>query len=1040
MLTKSTSRCTRVTAKRLACGTGVAIALSIVSCRTPPPPPPVLHGGEVHGYVVSSGDDRSKVPLIRLPNIRVFLKDLTRNTVTPKVTTNTHGYFAIPRQSPGRYQLCLEGDGFIATCDNALISIAGETIVLDHEAVIAPETGVLHGTVLFGGKPPRWCYQESQQFGTLVAAKVTLVNAGGTVVAGPVTGNSSGQYVLPKVPAAGGYRIAAVCDSGTTTRAVSLTAADLTGASAFDLTSTNVAPVILGMRATLAGQDVRRASPGDVVKVTVAAEDRDHDPLHYKWADSNASITSVDAPSIDWKLPAVGSTNILWVQVSDGKGGFATDRITIQTGANQVPISGIVTNRATGAPIDQADVIVNGTAVKTNAAGAFFVGVPERKRYVINVKKPTFALLSRIVYGAASGLDLKLDPAQHTTFDAGQGGRTVYERKVSADVTFKSGSLVDTKGAAAVGPVHSYVFAYDLTQPNAIPGDGAAIYQGRNTTMVSYGALDVAVTDGGGQPLALAPGATADIGLTIHPPALATAPATIPLFTFNETTGIWVEDGTLTKSGNRYVGTVKHFSAFNADTVFSNTSCIKMTVFDAVDPNKGIPPFPFKLHVSYTSPAGGPNHNDFPVTEKVNGLFRVPPNISVTLEIHPNSGPDTVMQSLTVNSGGPDGSADGFPDFPYGDCKGFDPASTATGKPVILSVDLPPHDVPYLDVPPAGTDAATTAYYTTLGAIGGTARDTFTHWKATNGFNDNPAVLVAGEANAMYYNNGDLQFGRDMHCRQQNATTGQAACYVSNYGTGPAGPADVAIHDAILKQNVIATVAMEYDGTTNPDSVQFYAYKADNTLFKNPALDSEGNKFLPQLCLACHGGSFNGSAKVEGASFLPFDVFSFLYDQVQGFSLNNQQAQLRRLNAIISATKPNNTNANDPIRGLINGLYPCGVNTAGCNASDSPPFVPSGWSGKPDLYRNVPRKDCRTCHVAQPSYLDWTSLSQMTGGLKNQIQRYVCDPSTSPTRNHFMPHGEVPFKTFWFSTDPNSPTFLADPGTGIGLTGGTCLK
>ena len=144
---------------------------------------------------MSGGNDRSRVPLIRLPNIRVFLKDLTRNTTTPKVTTNTHGYFAIPRQSPGRYQLCLEGDGFIATCDPALISIAGETIILDHEAAIAPEPGVLHGTVLFGGKPPRWCYQESQQFGTLVAAKVTLVNAGGTAVAGPVTGNSSGQYV-----------------------------------------------------------------------------------------------------------------------------------------------------------------------------------------------------------------------------------------------------------------------------------------------------------------------------------------------------------------------------------------------------------------------------------------------------------------------------------------------------------------------------------------------------------------------------------------------------------------------------------------------------------------------------------------------------------------------------------------------------------------------------------------------------------------------------------------------------------------------------
>ena len=475
---------------------------------------------------------------------------------------------------------------------------------------------------------------------------------------------------------------------------------------------------------------------------------------------------------------------------------------------------------------------------------------------------------------------------------------------------------------------------------------------------------------------------------------------------------------------------MKHFSAFNADTVFSDTACIKMTVFDGVAPDKGIPPFPFTLRVSYASPNGGPNHNDFQVTEKVNGLFRVPKNIDVTLEIHPGSGPDTVMQTLLVKSGAPDGSSDGFPDFPYGDCKGF-PASGVAGDPVILAVDLPAHDVPYLGMPPLGSDALTTAYYTTLGAIGGTARDTFTHWKATNGFNDSPAVPTAGEANAMYYNNGDLQFGRDMHCRQDAA---KVACYVSNYGTGPAGPPDLAIHDAIHKVNVIATVAMEYDGTSNLDAVQFYAYKADNTLFKNPALDSEGAKFLPQLCLACHGGSFNGSAKVEGASFLPFDVFSFEYDKVEGFSLSNQQAQLRRLNAMIANTQPNHANANDPIKALINGLYPCGVNTAGCNATDTP-YTPPGFAAKPALYQNVPRRYCRTCHTAQPSYLDWTALQQMID-FKPLIQSKVCAAGS----NHFMPHAEVPFKAFWFSTNPNGPKVLGDPTTGIGLISDNCQK
>ena len=218
MLTMSTSRRLLI-AKQLMGGIGVAVALSILSCQRPAPAPkPQLppQGGEVHGFVATAANDRTKLPAIRLPNIRVFLKNLTQNTVTPPVTTNTHGYFAIPRQPPGRYELCMEGPGFIAGCDPAPIAIAGETIVLNHDALIAPEAGVVRGTVLFSGKPARKCYEESSQFNTLVAAKVSLTNPGGAVVLGPVTGNSEGQYVLPKVPAAGSYRIVATCDGAST--------------------------------------------------------------------------------------------------------------------------------------------------------------------------------------------------------------------------------------------------------------------------------------------------------------------------------------------------------------------------------------------------------------------------------------------------------------------------------------------------------------------------------------------------------------------------------------------------------------------------------------------------------------------------------------------------------------------------------------------------------------------------------------------------------------------------------------------------------
>jgi hypothetical protein len=58
---------------------------------------------------------------------------------------------------------------------------------------------------------------------------------------------------------------------------------------------------------------------------------------------------------------------------------------------------------------------------------------------------------------------------------------------------------------------------------------------------------------------------------------LTNAPATIPLWYFNDTLGIWKEEGTATKQGNNYVGSVSHFSFWNCD-VPSNFVNLKMTL------------------------------------------------------------------------------------------------------------------------------------------------------------------------------------------------------------------------------------------------------------------------------------------------------------------------------------------------------------------------------------------------------------------------------------------------------------------------------
>jgi hypothetical protein len=68
------------------------------------------------------------------------------------------------------------------------------------------------------------------------------------------------------------------------------------------------------------------------------------------------------------------------------------------------------------------------------------------------------------------------------------------------------------------------------------------------------------------------------------PPTTSGPPATIPLFYFNETTALWVQEGTATLAGTApnqyYEGTVSHFTYWNADQVTTTIRVIGCTQDD----------------------------------------------------------------------------------------------------------------------------------------------------------------------------------------------------------------------------------------------------------------------------------------------------------------------------------------------------------------------------------------------------------------------------------------------------------------------------
>lgn len=315
-------------------------------------------------------------------------------------------------------------------------------------------------------------------------------------------------------------------------------------------------------------------------------------------------------------------------------------------------------------------------------------------------------------------------------------------------------------------------------------------------------------------------------------------------------------------------------------------------------------------------------------------------------------------------------------------------------------------------------------------------RTTLTDFYAVAGFNPDGT----GGTRASYMNDNDLGFGRDMHFIQ---TGGFMFSYVTNYLNNPTDPNTCVVQDPQNAQlaadqtasNVTATVVMEWapvgwqGPSTSPGSIQgqtpfvkFFVYDPAGNRINAAALDPYGAKFVPNLCLNCHGGTGNGwdtssssnSANV-GASFLPFDLETYKYP-----STGIDYAAFQTLNNFVNDTQPASA-----ITELIDGWY------AGSGNQPNPLFIPPGWqnNGAPPLtnqdlsvmYYYIVARSCRTCHVSftdAPAWDTWTD-SNGNGFLDNASGIVSLVQS-----NGFMPHAFVGYNNMWtndFWPDPNTP-------------------
>jgi hypothetical protein len=156
------------------------------------------------------------------------------------------------------------------------------------------------------------------------------------------------------------------------------------------------------------------------------------------------------------------------------------------------------------------------------------------------------------------------------SFDAASGGKVTLSR---GSVSLPAAGVMKADSTPYSGTVSVSSYYIDPTSPTVseiMPGDLRGITtDGEQRGLKSFAMMAVELEGAAGEKLQIAPGKEAILTFAIPVSLQAEAPATIPLWYFDEVKGLWQEQGTAIRQGSSYVGTVSHFSFWNCDAPFS---------------------------------------------------------------------------------------------------------------------------------------------------------------------------------------------------------------------------------------------------------------------------------------------------------------------------------------------------------------------------------------------------------------------------------------------------------------------------------------
>ncbi|MEZ4888727.1 MAG: hypothetical protein R3E32_28635 [Chitinophagales bacterium] len=139
----------------------------------------------------------------------------------------------------------------------------------------------------------------------------------------------------------------------------------------------------------------------------------------------------------------------------------------------------------------------------------------------------------------------------------------------NAQLKLSANSVRYQNGGEYTGNVNVAMSWIDPTAsdlPERMVGDLSGVDNvGEEVYLGTYGMLNVELLADNGDELQLKDGSPATLSFPVPASIRSQAPSTIPLWSYNEDLGTWLEEGSATLQGGFYVGDVAHFSSWNCD-------------------------------------------------------------------------------------------------------------------------------------------------------------------------------------------------------------------------------------------------------------------------------------------------------------------------------------------------------------------------------------------------------------------------------------------------------------------------------------------